>query len=66
MIRIYKASKGQLKHREIFDEIKKKLITVNGKKAKLYQQKENWLNIFKQQNNNSESNRKFETTRIPA
>ncbi|EGW80624.1 hypothetical protein ECSTECDG1313_4117 [Escherichia coli STEC_DG131-3] len=46
MIRIYKASKGQLKHREIFDEIKKKLITVNGKKAKLYQQKENWLNIF--------------------
>ncbi|XNM43005.1 GntR family transcriptional regulator [Escherichia coli] len=39
MIRIYKASKGQLKHREIFDEIRKKLITVNGKKAKLYQQK---------------------------
>lgn len=46
MIRIYKASKGQLKHREIFDEIKKRLITVNGKKAKLYQQKENLLNIF--------------------
>ncbi len=25
MIKIYKASKGQLKHREIFDEIKKKV-----------------------------------------
>ena len=25
MIKIYKASKGQLKHREIFDEIKKKI-----------------------------------------
>ena len=46
MIRIYKASKGQLKHREIFDEIKKKIDNGEWKKAKLYQQKENWLNIF--------------------
>ena len=34
MIRIYKASKGQLKHREIFDEIKKKIDNGEWKEGK--------------------------------
>lgn len=34
MIKIYKASKGQLKHREIFDEIKKKVDNGEWKEGK--------------------------------
>ncbi len=34
MIKIYKASKGQLKHREIFDDIKKKIDNGEWKEGK--------------------------------
>ncbi|UIV47268.1 GntR family transcriptional regulator [Escherichia coli] len=67
MIRIYKASKGQLKHREIFDEIKKKIDNGEWKEGKaIPTERELAEHFLSSRTNNSESNRKFETTRIPA